>query len=68
MSTITPIEHQMSLGKRLTEARSNYHYWQRQCELRFHPDAQREAGARMLAWKATADGIQAEIDALNLSH
>ena len=51
--TSPSISHQMSLGSRLREARENYQYWKRQCELRFNPSAQREAGARMLAWKST---------------
>ena len=61
------ITREMTLGLRLTEARSNYQYWLRQTELRFNPDAQLEAGMRMLAWKQTIAGIEAEIDALQLT-
>lgn len=60
----TPIQQKLALASRLKEARRNRIYWQRQCELRTDPKAQRAAGASMLVWKYQAEHIERELAAL----
>lgn len=62
-----PIAHEMTLGMRLTEARSNIQYWKCQQALRTHPDGKIKAGARIIVWQSTAAAIEAEIALLKLS-
>lgn len=66
MST-TSLAHEMTLGRRLTEARAQVQYWKRQRDLRCEKSAKAEAAARVIVWQSTAAAIDAEIDLLNLA-